>query len=45
MGQNQKNDRIDLRLAGAGGQGLITSGFILAYAMGVWENPRRDIKT
>ncbi len=33
-----KKHKLELRLAGAGGQGLITSGFILAYALGVCED-------
>ena len=38
MNQRQKKNRLELRFAGSGGQGLLTSGFILAYALGICED-------
>ena len=38
MNQWQKKNKLELRFAGSGGQGLLTSGFILAYALGICED-------
>ena len=36
--QSMQQERIEIRLTGSGGQGLITAGIILAEAAGVYEN-------